>query len=80
MLGAEIAANAFAEGYTLLLADSSFTINSSYYTKQVRYDARNRACAAIAWSVSGGDRRRAQALVTGRSGSEHQDGITVGCS
>jgi tripartite-type tricarboxylate transporter receptor subunit TctC len=40
MLGAEIAANALADGYTLLLADSSFTINSSYYTKQVRYDAR----------------------------------------
>ncbi len=40
MLGAEIAANAPADGYTLLLADSSFTINSSYYTKQVRYDAR----------------------------------------
>jgi len=40
MLGAEIAANAPADGYTLLLADSSYTINSSYYTKQVRYDAR----------------------------------------
>ena len=40
MLGAEIVANAVADGYTLLLADSSFTINSSYYTKQVRYDAR----------------------------------------
>ncbi|MGZ5090860.1 MAG: tripartite tricarboxylate transporter substrate binding protein [Burkholderiales bacterium] len=40
MLGAEIAANAIADGYTLLLADSSFTINSSYYTRQVRYDAR----------------------------------------
>jgi tripartite-type tricarboxylate transporter receptor subunit TctC len=42
MLGAEIAANAPADGYTLLLADSSFTINSSYYTKQVRYDARKQ--------------------------------------
>ncbi len=41
MLGAEMAANAPADGYTLLLADSSFTINASYYTKQVRYDARN---------------------------------------
>ena len=40
MLGAEIVANAVADGYTLLLADSSFTINSSYYKKQVRYDAR----------------------------------------
>jgi tripartite-type tricarboxylate transporter receptor subunit TctC len=40
MLGAELAANAPADGYTLLLADSSFTINSSYYTKQVRYDAQ----------------------------------------
>ena len=40
MLGAEMAANAPADGYTLLLADSSFTINSSYYTKQIRYDAR----------------------------------------
>lgn len=40
MLGADLAANAAADGYTLLLADSSFTINSSYYTKQVHYDAR----------------------------------------
>ncbi len=40
MLGAEMAAMAPADGYTLLLADSSFTINASYYTKQVRYDAR----------------------------------------
>ena len=40
MLGTEIAANAPADGYTLLLADSSFTINASYFTKQVRYDAR----------------------------------------
>lgn len=40
MLGTEIAAGAPADGYTLLLADSSFTINSSYFTKQVRYDAR----------------------------------------
>lgn len=40
MVGAEIAAGAPADGYTLLLADSSFTINSSYYTRQVRYDAR----------------------------------------
>ncbi|HKA44678.1 MAG TPA: tripartite tricarboxylate transporter substrate binding protein [Burkholderiales bacterium] len=40
MLGADIAAGAPADGYTLLLADSSFTINSSYYTKQVHYDVR----------------------------------------
>jgi tripartite-type tricarboxylate transporter receptor subunit TctC len=40
MLGADIAAGAPADGYTLLLADSSFTINSSYYRKQVHYDAR----------------------------------------
>jgi tripartite-type tricarboxylate transporter receptor subunit TctC len=40
MLGADLAASAAADGYTLLLADSSFTINSSYYTKQVHYDAR----------------------------------------
>jgi tripartite-type tricarboxylate transporter receptor subunit TctC len=40
MLGAEMAAGAPFDGYTLLLADSSFTINSSYYTKQVHYDAR----------------------------------------
>lgn len=40
MLGAEIAANAPGDAYTLLLADSSYTINSSYYRKQARYDAR----------------------------------------
>ncbi len=40
MLGAELAAGSPGDGYTLLLADSSFTINASYYTKQVRYDAR----------------------------------------
>jgi len=40
MLGADLAAVAPADGYTLLLADSSFTINSSYYTKQVHYDAQ----------------------------------------
>lgn len=39
MLGADLAANAPADGYTLLLADAAFTINSSYYTKQAHYDA-----------------------------------------
>ena len=39
MLGAELAENAPADGYTLLLADSSFTINASYF-KQKRYDAQ----------------------------------------
>lgn len=39
MLGADLAAGAPADGYTLLLADSSFTINNSYYTKQAHYDA-----------------------------------------
>ena len=39
MLGADLVANALADGYTLLLADAAFTINSSYYTKQARYDA-----------------------------------------
>lgn len=39
MLGAELAAAAPADGYTLLLADSSYTINASYF-KQKRYDAQ----------------------------------------
>jgi len=39
MLGTEIAASAPGDGYTLLLADSSFTINASYF-KQARYDAQ----------------------------------------
>jgi tripartite-type tricarboxylate transporter receptor subunit TctC len=39
MLGADLVANAPADGYTLLLADAAFTINSSYYTKQAHYDA-----------------------------------------
>ncbi len=39
MLGAELAAAAAADGYTLLLADSSYTINASYF-KQKRYDAQ----------------------------------------
>ena len=39
MLGAELAAGAAADGYTLLLADSSYTINASYF-KQKRYDAQ----------------------------------------
>jgi len=39
MLGAELAASAAADGYTLLLADSSYTINASYF-KQKRYDAQ----------------------------------------
>jgi tripartite-type tricarboxylate transporter receptor subunit TctC len=39
MLGAELAAVAPADGYTMLLADSSYTINASYF-KQKRYDAQ----------------------------------------
>jgi tripartite-type tricarboxylate transporter receptor subunit TctC len=39
MVGTDLAANAPADGYTLLLADAAYTINSSYYTKQARYDA-----------------------------------------
>ena len=39
MLGTDLAANAAADGYTLLLADAAFSINSSYYTKQAHYDA-----------------------------------------
>ncbi len=39
MLGAELAAGAAPDGYTLLLADSSYTINASYF-KQKRYDAQ----------------------------------------
>jgi tripartite-type tricarboxylate transporter receptor subunit TctC len=39
MLGAELAAGASADGYTLLLADSSYTINASYFKKK-RYDAQ----------------------------------------
>jgi tripartite-type tricarboxylate transporter receptor subunit TctC len=39
MLGAELAASAPADGYTMLLADSSYTINASYF-KQKRYDAQ----------------------------------------
>src|SRR5258706_11153875 len=33
MLGTELAAHAPADGYTLLLVDTSFTINQSYYRK-----------------------------------------------
>lgn len=33
MIGTEIVANAPADGYTLLLADSSFTINQAYFRK-----------------------------------------------
>src|SRR5262249_9947594 len=40
MLGADIAAGAPADGSTLLPSDSSVTINSPYYTKQVHYDVR----------------------------------------
>jgi tripartite-type tricarboxylate transporter receptor subunit TctC len=40
MLGADLVANAPADGYTLLLADAAFTINSSYYTRQAHYDAQ----------------------------------------
>jgi tripartite-type tricarboxylate transporter receptor subunit TctC len=39
MVGTDLAANAPSDGYTLLLADAAYTINSSYYTKQARYDA-----------------------------------------
>ena len=39
MLGAELAASSAADGYTLLLADSSYTINAAYF-KQKRYDAQ----------------------------------------
>ena len=39
MVGTDLAANSPADGYTLLLADAAYTINSSYYTKQARYDA-----------------------------------------
>ena len=38
MLGTEIVAKAPADGYTLLLADIAFTVNSAYYVKQVRFD------------------------------------------
>ncbi len=38
LVGTEIAARAAPDGYTLLLADSGFTINSAYY-KHVNYDA-----------------------------------------
>ena len=38
LVGTEIAARAAPDGYTLLLADSGFTINSAFY-KNVRYDA-----------------------------------------
>jgi tripartite-type tricarboxylate transporter receptor subunit TctC len=38
LVGTEIAARAAPDGYTLLLADSGYTINSAYYRK-VSYDA-----------------------------------------
>ena len=38
LVGTEIAARAAPDGYTLLLADSGFTINSAFY-KKVKYDA-----------------------------------------
>ena len=38
LVGTEIAARAAPDGYTLLLADSGFTINIAYY-KNVKYDA-----------------------------------------
>ena len=40
MVGTDLVANAPADGYTLLLADAAYTINSSYYTKQAHYDAQ----------------------------------------
>jgi tripartite-type tricarboxylate transporter receptor subunit TctC len=39
LVGTEIAARAAPDGYTLLLADSGFTINIAFY-KKVNYDAR----------------------------------------
>ena len=38
LLGTELASHAPADGYTLLLADSSLTINVTYY-KSAKYDA-----------------------------------------
>ncbi len=38
MLGTEVVARSAADGYTLLLADIAFTVNSAYYVKQVRFD------------------------------------------
>ena len=38
MLGTELVARAPSDGYTLLLADIAFTVNSAYYVKQVRFD------------------------------------------
>ena len=37
LVGTELAARAAADGYTLLLADSSFTINGVYY-RNAKYD------------------------------------------
>jgi len=42
MVGTEIAAKAPADGYTLLMADSSFTINQAYFRKPA-YDTRQFA-------------------------------------
>ena len=38
MLGTDLVAKSLPDGYTLLLADLAFTINSAYYIKQARYD------------------------------------------
>jgi tripartite-type tricarboxylate transporter receptor subunit TctC len=38
LVGTELVARAPADGYTLLLADIAFTVNSAYYVKQVRFD------------------------------------------
>jgi len=46
MLGTELAAHAPADGYTLLLVDSSFTINQSYYRKPA-YNTKQFAPVAL---------------------------------
>lgn len=46
MLGTELAAHAPADGYTLLLVDSSFTINQSYYRKP-SYNTKQFAPVAL---------------------------------
>jgi len=38
LVGTEIAARGASDGYTLLLADSGFTINPAYYTRATKYD------------------------------------------
>ena len=38
MVGTELVAKSPPDGYTLLLADIAFTVNSAYYVKQIRFD------------------------------------------